>query len=51
MVEKLKKYSDFAREALKKTQEKMVEQANKHRRGPDFEVGDKVFIIEILIFD
>lgn len=40
----LKQYHDAAREALKRTQHKMATQANKHRREPDFGVGDKVFI-------
>lgn len=42
----LKEYTDAAREALKRTQHKMVTQENGHGRELDFGVGDKVFIIK-----
>ncbi|RKF77839.1 hypothetical protein GcC1_060042 [Golovinomyces cichoracearum] len=42
----LKNYTDTARESLKRTQDRMVRQANKHRREPDFGTSDKAFIIK-----
>lgn len=42
----MKDYVDTARESLKRTQERMANQANKGRREPDFGVGDKVFILK-----
>ena len=37
-------YVEEARANLTKAQERMAKQANKHRRVPDFDVGDKVYI-------
>ncbi|KHJ33770.1 hypothetical protein EV44_g3806 [Erysiphe necator] len=46
MAMTLKNFADTARESLKRTQERMVKQANKHRGEPDFGIGDKVFIVK-----
>ncbi|RKF82373.1 hypothetical protein GcM1_172009 [Golovinomyces cichoracearum] len=46
MAVTLKNYTDTARESLKRTQDRMVKQANKHRREPDIGIGDKFFIIK-----
>lgn len=35
---------EFARQNLKKAQERQSQQANKHRREPDFNVGDHVYV-------
>jgi hypothetical protein len=45
MAECLKGHLDFARDNIKAAQDRMREQANRHRREPDFGPGDRVFII------
>lgn len=42
----LQGYIDKARAAMQEAQDRMVEQANRHRREPDFGIGDYVFIIK-----
>lgn len=42
----LREFFDFARRAIGRAQDRMVKQANKHRREPDFDVGDYVFVIK-----
>jgi transposase InsO family protein len=39
-------YVEYARGMILKAQEKQVEQANRHRRAPDFDVGDHVVILK-----
>lgn len=39
-------YIDVAREAMKLAQDRMARQSNLHRREPDFEIGDHVFIVK-----
>lgn len=39
-------YVEVARKVIAKAQERQARQANKHRREPDFGVGDRVFIIK-----
>lgn len=46
MAATFKQYVEVARKCLLQSQDRMVKQANKHRREPDFGVGDKVFIIK-----
>lgn len=46
MVKTIKGYIDYARESLAAAQEKQREQANRHRREPDFDVGSCVRIIK-----
>src|ERR1700694_265361 len=45
-VETLQRYVEAGRAAIAQAQERMVEQANRKRRKPDFDVGDKVFVIK-----
>jgi hypothetical protein len=44
MATTLKSYHDEATRNILKAQDRMIQQANKHRREPDFGVGDKVII-------
>ncbi len=44
--EQMNKTLTFAREALVKTREQMVNQANKHRKEVNYETGSKVFLNE-----
>jgi transposase InsO family protein len=37
---------EHARRCVKGAQERMIQQANKHRKEPDFGVGDRVFIVK-----
>lgn len=46
MASAYEQYVDTARKALQHSQDRMVQQTNKHRREPDFGPGDKVFIIK-----
>ena len=39
-------YVDYARQMITKAQEKQAAQANRHRREPDFDVGDHVVIVK-----
>jgi len=39
-------YVDYAREKIFKAQERQAAQANRHRRKPDFDVGDHVVILK-----
>jgi transposase InsO family protein len=45
-VQHLVRYTEAAREAIKKAQEVMITQANKKRRAPDFGIGDRVFVVK-----
>lgn len=38
-------YVEHAREMMGRAQQRMVEQANRHRKAPDFDVGDHVRVI------
>lgn len=42
----LRTYFQVAKRANMAAQKRMVRQANKHRREPDFDVGDYVYIIK-----
>lgn len=42
----IQEFGDFARSNILKAQEKQAEQANRHRRVPDFDVDDHVVIIK-----
>jgi hypothetical protein len=44
MMTTLKAYTDEARKNMTKAQHDMARKANRHRREPDFTVGDKVYI-------
>ena len=44
MAQQLMSFRERARSSMEKAQGRMIKQANKHRREPDFGVGDKVFI-------
>jgi len=46
IFEQMNKTLIFAREALAKTREQMVNQANKHRKKVNYETGSKVFLNE-----
>jgi hypothetical protein len=46
IAETIQGYMDFARRQISAAQEKQALQANKHRREPDFDVDDRVFIIK-----
>lgn len=46
MADTFKQFQEHARASMKKAQERMCEQANKHRRIPDFAEGDRVYIIK-----
>lgn len=39
-------YVEYARHTMSASQDKMSAQANLHRREPDFDVGDRVFIVK-----
>jgi transposase InsO family protein len=39
-------YVDYARGMIQKAQDRQAEQANRHRREPDFDVGDRVVIVK-----
>lgn len=43
---KIQGFVDFARANILKAQEKQAEQANRHRRAPDFDVDDYVVILK-----
>lgn len=45
-VRTLERYRDLAQGNIAKAQERMRTQANRHRREPDFDVGDCVFIVK-----
>jgi hypothetical protein len=45
-VKTLLRYTEAAQSAIQKAQERMIRQANKTRRTPDFDIGDRVFIIK-----
>lgn len=42
----IQSYVEVARKVIAKAQERQARQANKHRREPDFGVGDHVFIVK-----
>jgi hypothetical protein len=46
LAETLQRYLETARATMGTAQERMVAQANKHRRQPDFGIGDHVYIIK-----
>ena len=46
IARRIQGYVDYARENLSKAHARQTEQANRHRRKPDFGVGDRVFIIK-----
>ena len=43
---RIKGYADYARATILKAQERQAEQANRHRRKPNFDVGSRVLIIK-----
>lgn len=45
-AERVHQYVEVARHHLHQSQQRMIDQANKHRRDPDFGVGDYVYIIK-----
>ncbi|KAK4171269.1 hypothetical protein QBC36DRAFT_199706, partial [Triangularia setosa] len=45
-VKRIEAYWKHARECIEKAQEKQAKQANRHRRKPDFDVGDRVIIMK-----
>jgi len=45
-AQRIQGYVDYAREMIAKAQKKQAEQANRHRRVPDFDVGDRVVVIK-----
>ena len=47
-AQRIRGYVEFAREMMLKAQEQQAAQANKKRREPDFEPGDRVIIVKRL---
>lgn len=45
-AERIQGYADFARQMIARAQQKQADQANRHRRKPDFDVGDHVVILK-----
>jgi hypothetical protein len=45
-VKTLQNYVAAARQAIEKAQQAMIKQANKKRRHPDFDIGDRVFVVK-----
>ena len=45
-VKILQNYVAAARQAIEKAQQAMIKQANKKRRPPDFDIGDRVFVVK-----
>jgi hypothetical protein len=46
VARRIQGYVDYAREMILRAQERQAAQANRHRREPDFDVGDRVVIIK-----
>ena len=46
LVKTIHDYHELAKGNILRAQERMTNQANKHRRKPDFGVGDRVFIVK-----
>jgi hypothetical protein len=46
MARRIQGYVDYARQMITKAQERQAAQANRHRREPDFDVGDHVVIVK-----
>lgn len=46
IARKIQHYVNEARSAMSGAQDRMTVQENRHRREPDFDVGDKVYIIK-----
>ncbi len=45
-AKRIQGYVDYAKQMILKAQERQAEQANRHRRKPDFDVGDCVVVIK-----
>ena len=46
VAQRIQKYVEHARRMITKAQDRQAAQANRHRREPDFDVGDRVVIIK-----
>ncbi len=46
MARRIQGYVDYAREMIMKAHARQADQVNRHRREPDFDVGDRIVIIK-----